>query len=318
MKVHNISASVIDPIVSVCMITYNHQEFVSQAIDTIMSQQCDFEFQLIISDDHSSDNTLAICKEYQSKFPSKIIVIENDPNIGMMKNFIQVLSFSNSLYIAICEGDDYWTSNTKLQSQIDILRNNNTISIVAHHCDIYYQNKNEFEPFHKKNVKEILTLQDFIYGNYINTLSIVYRNNNVGFSDWMYQSKLGDWPLNLLLLQNGNVQFINESMGVYRIHSGGIHQNAYNWDLMKRKQSFENAIFVLKNLENKLKPKFPKDFKISFSNYTLDKAWTELKMKEYKNFIQSIKTLVFSFPISSLKVLITRKVLKRQIRNIYQ
>ena len=100
---------------SVSMITFNHEKFIAQAIESIMSQQTSFEFELVIGDDGSTDNTRAICEQYQKQFGNKIRLIFNDKNIGSVNNFLQNIYSCDGDFIAICDGDDFWTDNSKLQ-----------------------------------------------------------------------------------------------------------------------------------------------------------------------------------------------------------
>ena len=108
-------------LVSVCMITYNHASFVREAIEGVLSQKTHFKFELIISDDVSSDNTREICESYQRDYPEIIRLVFREQNLGICKNFYQTLSLAKGQYVAVCEGDDYWTDPYKLQKQIDYL-----------------------------------------------------------------------------------------------------------------------------------------------------------------------------------------------------
>jgi glycosyltransferase involved in cell wall biosynthesis len=105
--------------VSVLMITYNHEKFIAQAIDSILMQQTDFEYEIVVGDDFSKDRTRAILDNYKKKHPSKIKLLFPDRNLGMHRNFIQTLNSCQGQYVALLEGDDYWTSPYKLQKQVD-------------------------------------------------------------------------------------------------------------------------------------------------------------------------------------------------------
>ena len=120
----NKSAENFSPIVSICMITYNHQQFVSEAIESTLNQETDYSFELVIGEDYSADDTRKICEEFQKKYPDKIILLNSDRNYGIGKNFFRTLSACKGKYIAICEGDDFWHDATKIQKQISFMEEN--------------------------------------------------------------------------------------------------------------------------------------------------------------------------------------------------
>jgi glycosyltransferase involved in cell wall biosynthesis len=106
--------------VSVLMPTYNHETYIAQAIDSFLAQQCNFEMELLIGDDASTDNTLNIAKKYAQNFPEKIKLIQHKENQGLLKNYKSLISIAKGEYFAILESDDYWSDNLKLQQQIDL------------------------------------------------------------------------------------------------------------------------------------------------------------------------------------------------------
>ena len=110
-----------EPVVSVCMITYNHADFIDQALESVLQQQVDFSFGIVIGDDASTDDTLEIIKRYQSKYPDKIEILQSTKNLGGRINFIRTLQACRGKYIALLEGDDYWNDPLKMQKQVDFL-----------------------------------------------------------------------------------------------------------------------------------------------------------------------------------------------------
>lgn len=107
--------------VSVCMITYNQESYIAQAIEGILMQKTNFQFELVIGEDCSTDNTRLICKEYKKKHPDIIKLLLPKKNLGSNENFNQIIKMSLGKYLALCEGDDYWTDPYKLQKQVDFL-----------------------------------------------------------------------------------------------------------------------------------------------------------------------------------------------------
>lgn len=119
------------PIISVCVPTYNQEKYISETLDSIISQVIEIPFEIIIADDCSLDNTLNICLEYQNRYPEKIVLVSNEQNKGFIKNLFDVLfSRVRGDYIALCAGDDVWISNNKLERQFRILYENQNISLV--------------------------------------------------------------------------------------------------------------------------------------------------------------------------------------------
>lgn len=112
------------PLVSVCMITYNHEKYIKDAIEGILMQKTSFPIELIIGEDCSTENTRKIVEDYAEKYPNLIFAQYSEKNLDMMNNFFNVLQAVRSKYIALCEGDDYWTDPLKLQKQVDFLANN--------------------------------------------------------------------------------------------------------------------------------------------------------------------------------------------------
>lgn len=119
------------PLVSVCMITYNHEPFIARAIKGILDQETNFEFEIIIGEDASTDKTRAVCEKFAGENPGKIKLFSNPENKGIRQNLQMVLGHSTAKYIALCEGDDYWTYPMKLQDQVDFLEANPDYSLCS-------------------------------------------------------------------------------------------------------------------------------------------------------------------------------------------
>jgi glycosyltransferase involved in cell wall biosynthesis len=217
--------------VSICMITYNHEKYIHQAIEGILAQRCTFDWELIISDDLSCDQTRNICLEYQKQNPDKIKLLLPDKNLGIIPNFITTLKTCSADYVAICEGDDYWTDSLKLQKQVDFLENNPDYAICFTQAKVYNEYSGQFTKVLKpKQNQDTFTLTDIIQNNMIPTLTVVFRNGLFGnFPSWFSTLKYGDWPLHILNAQFGKIAYVPEITGVYRMHgngaAGGVFKN---------------------------------------------------------------------------------------------
>lgn len=121
---------IVEPFVSVLVTTYNHEKYITQAIESILAQKCNFDFEIVIGEDFSKDDTRKICLELQRKYPQNIKLILNSENKGLLRNFCDTMLQCNGKYIAECSGDDFWNDANKLQKQIDILEANPDVVLV--------------------------------------------------------------------------------------------------------------------------------------------------------------------------------------------
>lgn len=119
-----------DIMVTVCIVTYNQEQWIRQTIESVLAQQTNFSYEVIIGEDCSTDNTFNICNKYQKIYPNLVQVIHNNPNLGLMRNLQKVLSSAKGRYIALCAGDDYWCDINKLQKQVDYLASHPDYGVV--------------------------------------------------------------------------------------------------------------------------------------------------------------------------------------------
>jgi glycosyltransferase involved in cell wall biosynthesis len=214
-------------IVSICMITYNHEKFIRQAIESVLAQKTDFDYELVIGEDCSTDNTRAICIEYAEKHQGKIKLLLHEENMGMIPNFLKTLNSCSGKYVAMLEGDDYWTHPLKLQKQVDFLEANEDFAICHHNMNVIYEeNTKESHLSNPPDQKEDSTIEDLAHGNYIYTASCVFRNRLIGeFPEWFSNCSIGDYPLHMLNARSGKIRYIPDVMGVYRVHQEGFWEN---------------------------------------------------------------------------------------------
>ncbi len=273
------------PLASVIMITYGHEKYIQKAIEGIFLQKTNFPVELIIANDCSPDNTDELVKEIIKKSPPNIQVryTKHEANKGMNLNFIWAYQQVKGKYVAVCEGDDYWTDENKLQKQVDFLEQNLDYSISCHNIFLLNGDILSSEsPYDKENIQDTYTLDDLACRNIIPTLSVVYRHYNINFPDWYYSSPMGDYPLMLWIAQKGKIKYFKEKMAVYR-------QNVGVWS--GKKINYENSFIMfdglieyfkddptVKNNLKKHKDKYIKTmlYSKSFSEVIKDKNWKEL------------------------------------------
>ena len=289
------------PLVSVIMITYGHEKYIEEAIRGVFLQKTNFPLELIISNDKSPDSTDEIIKNIIKSAPENISVnyIQHLENIGMLPNFISTLKMAEGKYIAVCEGDDYWTDENKLQKQIDFLEKNEDFTLTFHNVFIRNGETLRMDLDYEKRLssKDIYTIDDLSKGNFIHTLSVVFRNMEIEFPEWYFSSFLGDYPIWLWLSKKGKIKYFPEKMGIYRENVGvwsGKSQEEREFKTMLVLRNlipdFEMLPDVKKNLtytkniyiKNFLKPK-------SFAEIVTSPYFSELKYKDkFKLVVKSI------------------------------
>lgn len=239
------------PLVSICCITYNHEKYIRDAIEGFLMQNVTFSIEIIIHDDASTDRTAKIVREYANKYPDLIVPIlqaENQYSKGIRPSPTFVWPRARGKYIALCEGDDYWTDPLKIQKQVDFLEKNSEFSICFHEVHINRANKIE-EDFITRKVADVTGLKDLIKGNYIHTPSVVFRKNQDILDRFKISNpSLGDYALHMLNASVGKIKKFQDVMAVYRIHEGGI------WSLRDKESrlytGLETRIKVYKYLDD--------------------------------------------------------------------
>lgn len=215
-----------NPFVSVLMLAWNHAEFIAEAIESVVTQKCEFPFELIIGEDYSTDETLSICRTWQEKYPQVIRIVSTDKNVGMHHNFARIWHCSQSKYIAFCEGDDYWVESSKLQQQFEWFRQNPKSSLVGTFTDKIVQNSNGDWVVKGRSapleVKENYTLHDLLQNYSFHFSSVMIRKNAVRFPRWFWDVYCVDRPLYLLAAEKRGAGLLPIVTSRYRQHSGGV------------------------------------------------------------------------------------------------
>lgn len=253
----------ISPLVSICCITYNHVNYIRDAIEGFLIQKTSFPFEIIIHDDASTDGTVEIIEEYANKYPDlfvKILQKENQWSKGGGSIFARfVFPIARGKYIALCEGDDYWTDSLKLQKQVDIMEENPDCSL----CVGGYELFNTATKIKKtvittlKNKKEEINENGYYFNlemtkkKYITkTLTALFKNEVKILNELVKYKNSRDIHLFYHLLKNGQKgYYFKEILGAYRIHVGGIH-SMLNSELKWRNQyRLSKELFQINNDE---------------------------------------------------------------------
>jgi glycosyltransferase involved in cell wall biosynthesis len=254
-----------EPLVSICIVTYNHVNYIKECLDGILMQKTTFPFEIILGEDESDDGTREICIDYANRFPDTIQlflrsredVIYINGNATGRFNMVENLKAARGKYIAICEGDDYWTDPLKLQKQVDFLEKNGGYAICAH-------NVNELNTFTglvaiKPGKTKLIdyNLDNYIINNKTPTCSLVfdkkYLKLDIGFPEWFCKVNFGDWAIVLMILKNSGklCAVLPDVMGTYRIHANGIHGKLYQ-DSKAFRSAFKEHLRFIKTLRKEL------------------------------------------------------------------
>ncbi len=212
------------PLVSISCITYNHESYIRECLDGFIMQKTDFLFEVLIHDDASTDKTADIIREYEAKYPDIIKPIYQTENqwskrkggINIRFNFNR----AKGKYIAMCEGDDYWTDPLKLQKQVDFLEANDEYSGAASKAEIYYVNTGE-KHIKENHNKDTITIKDLQKNLYFQTGTFIFRKEISKHFEYL-PILSGDKYLFLLVASYGDIHMLQEVTSVYRKHPGGV------------------------------------------------------------------------------------------------
>lgn len=299
------------PIVSVCCITYNHRNYISEALDSFLQQETNFPFEILVHDDASTDGTVSILQEYRQQYPGIIKLILQTENQYTKIPIISprfVWPKARGKYIAVCEGDDYWTDENKLQKQFDFLEKNKEYSMYAHAVEIQNETIDK-EPFYptvewNKSKNDFL---DVLNNHFIPTPSIMLKNeiDDFPYAKNNYKNlRAGDMAIELFMLCKGFCYFDTKPMAVYRNHDRGITKQKISH--LKIVKHF-NSLYKIIN---------------TYSNYVYNQEIT-LKLEElnYSHLVNltSDKKIIEAFNIFLIsniktKVKFLKKVLKKVLK----
>lgn len=280
--------------VSVCCVTYNHEKYLKEALDGILLQKTDFDYEVIISDDCSTDNSQEIIKSYIPKFGDRITAFLGEKNIGPCKNTQKVISHAKGRYIVFLETDDKWTDPYKLQKQADYLDNNPDVIAVSHRCRVIDSESQAINVVYPQCQKKEYTLSMFrkwiLPGQ---TTTIMYRNYHIyglginsEFVDNVSKLGPGDRVKVFALMTKGKIHCLSDTMSDYRlVKKGGSSFSASN------KMKYKDYIYYFRGyLKFAQDSNLPKEFLITsetlyieavLAAFILQRSITYKELKEY-------------------------------------
>ena len=220
--------------ISVLMITFNHARFIRQALDSVLAQKTDLSYEVVVGDDASTDGTGIILTEYAEKYPDRVRLLRRTANLGMNANFADTLAACQGAYVALLEGDDFWTDSHKLARQVEFLDAHPECVSCFHNVVVFSDDASvSVEGYHAHpdgrqfmcapDLPARLSQTDFLKRNYIPTCSVMFRRASAGkLPSWFNKLQLGDHPLHILCTEHGTAAYLPEVMGAYRLHSSSV------------------------------------------------------------------------------------------------
>lgn len=210
------------PVVSIAVLAYNLEKFVGQCIKSLVEQEFDQSFEIVIGEDYSTDDTREVCLQWKKKYPELIKLILRSENVGMSANFKDVVDNCSGKYIAFCEGDDYWIDKYKLQSQFDFLEKNLSFGLVHTRFNLVNESGNEIFSLRRETPTGHV-LKELIQYSFIGTLTVMIRTFlikqtlNDNYALIIGNGKAVDYPLWLCCAAVTKIGYINRITATYRI-----------------------------------------------------------------------------------------------------
>ncbi len=296
------------------MITYNHEKFIAEAIEGVLMQETSFPIELVIGDDCSTDRTGAIAKSFQEKYPDKIRILERNSNLGMKRNFADTLTNCRGKFIALCEGDDYWTDPGKLQKQVSILEDDERLVMCCHADRVLSEDG--------KIVKRLLAAREVQFEDilemyrrreYLPTMSWVFKNQPKLLEPEAIRDNLFDITLLLLLASKGSIRIMSDIMAVYRVHSTSYTNSGDNL----RKQIM--VIDALEKAKAFFNPRGEKEFDKFLAPYYADAmflSYSKGHHSKFRDLYLMSKHLFKYLPFRTLVAIRWRNVLSASTRRV--
>lgn len=212
--------------VSVVVVTYNHEAFIDSALRSVLEQRAQFDFEVIVSEDASTDGTPAIVESWRARHPDRVRLIVSERNLRSNEVVARGFRAARGEYVALLDGDDYWISNDKLQVQADFLDAHAGLSLCFHNAEVTDDQGHRVRPLYTPaDQKQRCALDDLWNGNPFATCTSMFRRAAVPVLPGWYDDffPVTDWPLYVLFAERGDIGFFPAVMGAYRVHERGLY-----------------------------------------------------------------------------------------------
>ena len=210
--------------VSALILTYNHEPFIAQALDSALAQELDEDYEIVVSDDCSTDSTRVIVEEYAGQFPDRIRPLLREVNVGGARNEADALRSCRGEFIAYLDGDDYWISPQKLSIQLAFLREHPECAMCCTGVfEIYEDDDRQPWRWFPSDQPEVAGLERLLLENFVYSSTAFFRSEAfLGYPPWVYDFSLSDVPLWVQIARHGKIGFIPDALAAYRVHGEGM------------------------------------------------------------------------------------------------
>lgn len=281
---------------NVLLITYNQENYIEQCLDSILMQETHFAFNILVADDCSTDSTLSIIERYAASSSIEFKFLKNTSNLGFVKNYKRGFESCDAEYVAVMEGDDYWTDPLRLQKHVDFLHSHRECVMSFNRIINFYESNSDFviREWNLKDDFEYITTRQLTTGNKIGNLSAcVFRNNILKKlkPDLFDMPQVADWLLSMVIGQYGFIAQLKEPTSVYRIHARGI------WSGQNEKEQINDVLNCIDANNKYLEYKYNDDF-IRYKNYLIRTSTPQKKgLSSYLPpiFVSLVKALIPPF-----------------------
>lgn len=251
-------------LVSIICTAFNHENLIRSALDGFVMQQTDFEYEVLVHDDASTDATAQVIREYAEKYPHRIVPVlqtENQYSKGVRITNDILIPMAKGKYLAFCEGDDFWTDAHKLQRQVDFLESHPGYVACVHNTVVHDCTGKTPDCLHVAQNEE----HDLTFGQVIRGMSFAYHTSSLmmrrdmdsnlpDFYNVAVSYGFGDWPRAIWLCLNGKVRFLSGAMSTYRLMSNPHAWSTKDFGVKRRIHNLEGNVAMLETLKKHLSP----------------------------------------------------------------
>ena len=264
--------------VTALVITYNHRPFIAAAIDSALGQRTNFDYEILISEDYSTDGTRELVLDYHRRHPERIRLILSERNVRSNAVIARGIAAAQGEFVALLDGDDVWTSPEKLQKQVDFLDAHPDCALCFHNAQVVHEDGSR-PPFlwTPPGQETISTMEDLWRGNVIATASAMIRRRALPQIPPWYDAlfPITDWPLYLLAAQHGTIGYIDEVMSVYRYHPGGLYSPKSEWQKLDATADFYRV------MDANMHRRYHRTVQAAYSTYFFEWAAEYLRRRDF-------------------------------------
>ncbi len=263
--------------VTALVVTYNHRPFIAAALHSALAQRTGFDYEILVSEDCSTDGTREVVLDVQRRHPDLVRLILSERNLRTNETVARGIRAARGEYIALLDGDDAWTSDDKLRKQVAFLDAHPDCAMCFHNAQVVHENGREPWLWNKPGQKRLSSMRDLWHGNFIATASAMIRRSALPeIPDW-YDTlfPITDWPLYLLAAEHGTIGYIDETMCIYRYHSGGLYSSKSEWEKLSATDQFYRV------MDANMGRRYHRLVCAARSNYFFEWAEEYLKRRDY-------------------------------------